>query len=62
MHSYLNTPLQLPIPILSPLFTAKQNYPSPFISPYNGPHDNYYLNKEQDLSDNEFDNFQLDEN
>lgn len=31
MKSFLGTPLQVP---LSPFFSSKLNFPSPFISPY----------------------------
>ena len=47
MNSFLNTPLQHSLPVLSPLLNSKQNFPSPFISPYAGPQDNHYIVQDQ---------------
>ena len=57
MHS-LSTPLQLPLPF-SPLFSHRQSFLSPFISPYNGACDNHH-NREHEGLEEEFSNFQLD--
>ena len=57
MHS-LSTPLQLPLPF-SPLFSHRQSFLSPFISPYNGACDNHH-NREHEGLEEEFSNFKLD--
>ena len=57
MHS-LSTPLQLPLPF-SPLFSHRQSFLSPFISPYNGACDNHH-NREHEGLEEEFSSFQLD--
>lgn len=62
MNYFLNTPLQVPLPLpaLSPFITANNHFNSPFISPYMGGQDNRYTLNSFDDRNDEFSNFNLD--